>query len=259
MQIWGKVFGALIGFMFGRFLGALVGAYLGHQYDKSRFIKQYASRVQHIQSQFSRTTFALLGRIAKANGRVTESDIMVATMLMDQLKLHGQARSDAQQAFRDGKRADFDVKAQLREFHRATQGVNDLRKMFLEIQVQMALHDGELHASELAILRLIADELGLARQLDATIASMQAEHKYHQANRSQSNKMATADAYSILGVKQSDSDQTIKRAYRRLMNEHHPDKLVAKGLPEEMMKLAKDKAQDIQSAYDSVKADRGMR
>lgn len=67
------------------------------------------------------------------------------------------------------------------------------------------------------------------------------------------------DAYEVLGLDEQASDQQVKRAYRKLMNEHHPDKLVAKGLPAEMMELAKQKAQDIQAAYDSVKQDRAMR
>ena len=58
------------------------------------------------------------------------------------------------------------------------------------------------------------------------------------------------DAYDLLGVDKEADSKTIKRAHRKLMNEHHPDKLVAKGLPPEMMEVAKQKAQEIQSAYD---------
>ncbi|HBF47147.1 MAG TPA: molecular chaperone DjlA, partial [Shewanella frigidimarina] len=65
--------------------------------------------------------------------------------------------------------------------------------------------------------------------------------------------------YVLLGVQESASDQDVKRTYRKLMNEHHPDKLVAKGLPEEMMELANTKAQDIQAAYERIKTSRGMR
>jgi DnaJ like chaperone protein len=67
------------------------------------------------------------------------------------------------------------------------------------------------------------------------------------------------EAYEILGVKPSASDAEVKKAYRRLMNQHHPDKLVAKGLPEEMMKLATAKAQEIKGAYERIKSARGMR
>jgi DnaJ like chaperone protein len=66
------------------------------------------------------------------------------------------------------------------------------------------------------------------------------------------------DAYAVLNVSADASDAEVKRAYRRLMSQHHPDKLVAKGLPEEMMKLATQKTHEIRQAYDRVKAARGL-
>jgi DnaJ like chaperone protein len=61
----------------------------------------------------------------------------------------------------------------------------------------------------------------------------------------------------VLGVAAGATDAEVKTAYRRLMNQHHPDKLVAKGLPEEMVALATEKTQEIKAAYDTVKAARG--
>ena len=69
--------------------------------------------------------------------------------------------------------------------------------------------------------------------------------------------MTLRDAFGVLGVEKSDDKATVKRAYRRLMSQHHPDKLVSKGLPEEMIKLATDKTQHIQKAYEKVKESRG--
>ncbi|MBR9726413.1 co-chaperone DjlA [Shewanella intestini] len=258
MFIWGKVFGAIIGFMFGRVVGAIFGCWLGHQFDRRRMISQYNNNIRNVQSVFFRSTFALLGNMAKATGRVTEADIQIASLLMDRLNLIGQSRIDAQQAFRDGKQASFDINQQLKEFATASRGQHALRRMFLEIQVQMALHDGDLHKNEMAILTSIASELGLMAQLKQIIANIQSEFSHHKAS-SQPHSMTVPEAYALLGVEESSSDQQIKRAYRKLMNENHPDKLVAKGLPEEMMALAKGKAQDIQSAYQLIKSERGMR
>ncbi|MBS2140066.1 DnaJ domain-containing protein [Escherichia coli] len=67
------------------------------------------------------------------------------------------------------------------------------------------------------------------------------------------------DACNVLGVKPTDDATTIKRAYRKLMSEHHPDKLVAKGLPPEMMEMAKQKAQEIQQAYELIKPQKGFK
>ena len=73
-----------------------------------------------------------------------------------------------------------------------------------------------------------------------------------------SEQQSLDDAYHILGVAASDDEKTIKRAYRKRMSEHHPDKLVSKGLPEQAMEIAKKKAQDIQSAYELIKQKRGF-
>lgn len=261
MRIWGKFFGAAIGFMFGKVVGAVIGLWLGHQWDKrgsqiSAVLKDGKTR----QALFFNSTFAVMGHMAKASGQVTQVDIRIATLLMDQMKLTGEAREDAQQAFREGRDSDFDLAACIKAFKVISMGRKELLQMFLEIQIQTALSDGELHPKEHAILLVVAKGLGFSKeQLDDLLKRWQAEFKFHSEGGANSNKPSIADAYQLLGVTQSVSDQDIKRAYRKLMNEHHPDKLVAKGLPEEMMELAKRKAQDIQMAYDTIKADRGMR
>lgn len=200
-----------------------------------------------------------MGHMAKASGRVTENDIRLASMIMDQMRLNGDARRDAQQAFRDGKSADFDLRGCLRSFRMLTMGRPELLQMFLEIQLQTALADGELHPNELEILHTIGKELGFnRRQLDELLSRWQAEFRFRQSHGN-AQMQPIGQAYSVLGVTAESSDQEVKRAYRKLMNEHHPDKLVAKGLPPEMMEIAKHKAQDIQTAYDRVKLERGMK
>ena len=259
MRVWGKFFGFVIGFMFGKFFGAILGLWLGHMYDRRQGLTGAIRNAKERQSLFFKTTFAVMGHVAKASGQVTEIDIRIATMLMDQMQLKGEARREAQQAFREGKDADFDLEGTLRSFRSISMGRNELLQMFLEIQIQTALSDGELHPKEHSILLKVAQEIGFSRlQLDELLKRWQAEINFHQSGRG-NVKTSITDAYSILGIVESASDQDVKRAYRKLMNEHHPDKLVAKGLPQEMMELAKNKAQDIQAAYDRVKTARGMR
>ncbi|ACA85313.1 MULTISPECIES: co-chaperone DjlA [Shewanella] len=259
MRIWGKFFGFAIGFMFGRIIGGVIGLWLGHLYDKksaqlSGIIGSGANR----QTLFFKTTFSVMGHVAKASGQVTETDIRIATMLMDQMQLKGEARAEAQAAFKEGKESDFDVKACLKTFRLISMGRKELLQMFLEIQIQTALSDAKLDPKEHEILLTIAQELGFSRiQLDELLKRWQAEFNFHQGGNN--NQTSIEDAYSLLGLTEASSDQEVKRSYRKLMNEHHPDKLVAKGLPPEMMELAKTKAQDIQAAYDRVKTDRGMR
>ncbi|MGB0893726.1 MAG: co-chaperone DjlA [Parashewanella sp.] len=260
MQIWGKLFGAIIGFMFGRFFGAILGLWLGHMYDKRKGFEGFIKTAAKRQGQFFNSTFAVMGHVAKASGQVTETDIRIATMLMDQMRLQGQMRKDAQNAFRKGKQPDFDIKQCLSEFRQVAGNRQELLQMFLEIQIQTALADGELQPKEQQILATIAQELGFSStQLQQMLKRWQAEFKFHQAGKSGNSTTSLTDAYQLLGLVETATDQQVKRAYRKLMNEHHPDKLVAKGLPEEMMELAKRKAQDIQAAYDKVKHQRGFK
>ena len=262
MRLWGKFFGFVIGFMFGRIFGALLGLWLGHLYDKraggGASFSQILGQAKNRQGIFFNTTFAVMGHVAKASGRVTETDIRIATMLMDQMRLTGEARKEAQQAFREGKEPDFGLRSSLQAFRAVTQGRQELVQMFIEIQIQTALSDGELDPAEHAILMTVAQELGYGRgQLDELLKRWQAEYRFHQT--SNGNKTSISDAYNLLGINAEATDQEVKRAYRKLMNEHHPDKLIAKGLPPEMMEIANRKAQDIQAAYDRVKSERGMR
>jgi DnaJ like chaperone protein len=81
----------------------------------------------------------------------------------------------------------------------------------------------------------------------------------HGRQPQQPEALAVKDAYAILNVSAAATDKEVKQSYRRLMNQHHPDKLVAKGLPEEMMKLAAQKTDEIRKAYERIKEVRGMR
>lgn len=294
MRYIGKIIGAVLGFqIFHSFLGVIIGLFFGHFADKKLYelgtvVSSVFGRNLTRQSLFTQTTFAVLGHMAKAKGRVTEDDIHLARQLMVRLKLDDAAQKLAQQAFTLGKEADFPLRLVIREFREACGQRTDLLRFFVEVQMQAALQDGELDANEQQILFTIAETLGMSRmQFEQMIAMvMAAQHfrsgfqqqyqqqggyqqgHYQQGNYqhsqggygSYSNSAASIEAaYKVLGVSASDDQNTVKRAYRKLMNEHHPDKLAAKGLPDEMMELAKEKAQQIQAAYDLICKTKGWK
>ncbi|WP_163932089.1 co-chaperone DjlA [Paraferrimonas sp. SM1919] len=246
MAIKGKLWGALIGFALGRIFGALIGLVIGHWYD----LQRHQPALQK-QNAFLYATFSVLGHIAKASGVVTRSDINLAVALMDKLELNTEARRSAQQAFTDGKAADFELAKVIKTLRNNTIGRRDVRQMFVEVQVQMALNDGKLDASEVTILYKIGQYLSFSQsEIDNLLEQTKAHYRSHQGGGS---KMTQSDARKILGVSTDADAKTIKRAYRKAMAKHHPDKLVAKGLPQEAINLAKEKAQDIQLAYDCLK------
>ena len=274
MQYWGKVIGVAVALMMGGgFWGVVLGLLVGHMFDKarSRRVNWFANQQQR-QSLFFATTFEVMGHLTKSKGRVTEADIHIASLFMDRMNLHGDSRSAAQQAFRVGKSDNYPLREKMRQFRSVCFGRFDLIRMFLEIQIQAAFADGSLHPNERDVLYVIAEELGISReQFDQFLRMMQGGAQfgggYHQQSQGghgggwqQAQRGPTLeDACNVLGVKPSDDATTIKRAYRKLMSEHHPDKLVAKGLPPEMMEMAKQKAQEIQKAYELIKEQKGFK
>lgn len=274
MQYWGKILGLLLGILSGGGLWAIVlGLLFGHLVDNARNKRRggFFANQQARQDLFFRTTFQVMGHLAKSKGRVTEVDIQNASMIMDRMRIHGTRREDAQQAFREGKQNGYPLREKLRELRRICFGRADLIRMFLEFQLHAAFADGVLHPNERQVLYVIAEELGLSRvQLDQLLQMIESGRQFGQSGGWQGQQgqqsgyrpasgPTLADACKVLGVKSSDDVSTIKRAYRKLMTEHHPDKLVAKGLPQEMMELAKQKAQEIQAAYDLIKREKGFK
>ncbi len=268
-----------MGFMAGRWPGAILGLIVGHMFDRGysqdfsqmggfgRFFTDRDSFKQ--QAIFFHTLFATLGHLAKADGAVTSAEIQVATRLMDEMDLVGDDRVAAQNAFREGKAADYPINTAVKEFVDSCHGRRDILQIFLEILIQASFSDGKLTAEEYSVLEKVARSLKFKRSdLDYLIGMYEAEIRFrakgrqHQQQQQRSHQYSSAqqeaDAYRILGVSANADPQAIKKAYRKLMATHHPDKLMSKGLPEQAMQIAKQKAQDIQAAYEFIKTKRGF-
>ncbi len=261
MSWWGKVIGGAFGFMLGGPLGAVLGAAFGHQFDKGLDGVDRETLApgdtERVQVAFFTATFSVMGHMAKADGQVTRDEIALAQAVMARMELTPPMRQAAIRLFDQGKQAGFPLDDVLDQFRREAHRRRNLLRMFLEIQLQAALADGTLHAAERRVLERVCERLGLARaELDALEAAFRAE-RHHQRTRP-TQRPVLADAYAILGVDERAGDAEVKRAYRRLLSQHHPDKLVAKGLPEEMMKLATQKTHEIRQAYEAVREARGF-
>ncbi|MFH0266046.1 co-chaperone DjlA [Vibrio rumoiensis] len=278
----GKLLGILFGSMIGNIPGAIIGCFIGHQFDKARRRQQGfqsafgsgASQAER-QTEFFQAAYAVMGHVAKAKGQVTKEEIQLASVMMDRMNLTGEQKKIAQEAFRQGKESSFPLEETLRKVRFSAGRRRDLLQFFLELQISAAFADGSLHPSEINVLQIVAAELGFTAQyLQQRLRMQEAAFRFqqgggfggyqHQGQQSGGQwqqgptRSQLDDAYELLGVDKNADAKTIKRAHRKLMNEHHPDKLVAKGLPPEMMEVAKQKAQEIQSAYDLVKKDKGF-
>jgi len=284
MHIFGKILGTFFGFLFGGPFGAVFGLFIGHQFDKARRLRQAGfhssfgsgpSQAER-QEEFFKAAFAVMGHVAKAKGQVTREEIQLATTMMERMSLHGEQRRAAQDAFREGKESDFPLETVLERVRISSGGRFDLMQFFLELQISAAFADGDIHPSERNVLHKIARGLGFSsEQLEQRLRMQEAAFRFQQGGfggqaggghshqsggswQQASTADQLSDAYKLLGVDGSADSKTVKRAYRKLMNEHHPDKLMAKGLPPEMMNVAKEKAQEIQNAYDLIKKAKGF-
>ncbi len=266
MSWWGKVIGGAFGFMLGGPLGALFGAALGHNFDlgqrggKPTPDLEFDAR-ERTQTAFFGATFAVMGHLAKVDGRVTRDEVQAATAIMDQLGLDPFLKEVAQSLFRQGREREFDLHEVLEQLRREALGRKNLLRLFIEIQLVAAYADGVLHPAERQLLLQICDRLGFSRYEFSVLDAMTRANRRYRAGTghpARETGMSLKDAYAMLHVSPKAEPPDIKRAYRRLMSQHHPDKLVAKGLPEEMVKLATQKTQEIKAAYEKVREARGF-
>lgn len=273
MGWWGKVIGGAVGFALGGPLGALLGAAFGHQWDDKPEAKrrgrvewvnwERSSEQELIQSAFFTATFSVMGHLAKSDGRVSEHEIQLAQQVMAQMNLDEAQTRAAKRLFIEGKRPDFPLDEVLDQLRQETMRRHTLLQVFLEIQVQFAYADGVMHEAERRLLLHIFERLGFSQRefhhIDQLVRAAFHFAGEQQADTQGSRRNRLRDAYGVLGIEEGASDDEVKRAYKRMMNQHHPDKLVAKGLPEEMIRLANEKTQEIKAAYELVKESRGLR
>ena len=257
----GKAVGGVLGLMVGSYVGLAVGVLVGHQFDRGLAKRSGDGRLagftpEHIQSSFFRSTFAVMGHIAKADGRVSETEIRAARLVMHGMKLTPAQVESAVEHFTEGKSPGFPLDATLGRLHSQLQDRTDLTRAFAEIQVQAAVAAGPIGRTKRNLLWQVARALGLGR---VELAQIEALVRAHQARGAGRELVSLEDAYEVLGVEPGASDQEVKTAYRRLMNQHHPDKLVSRGLPESMMGVAEQKTQEIRAAYERIKSQRDFK
>jgi len=273
MSFWGKIIGAILGSFIAGPFGFILGLIIGHFFDVG-LNKQWQSfqfntgQASQIQQEFFDATFRVMGHIAKADGKVSEAEITAARSVMQRMGLNEQMRLKAIDLFNQGKQPDFNLNEALDRLVQVCHGQNVLLRMFVEMQFQAALAEGSLSKAKQTILQSICTRLGFAplnfvffEDLFGFKQSYQQSYGrtgYQGYQPPRRSGLSLSEAYQLLEVSESASDADVKKAYRKQMSQNHPDKLVSKGLPEEMIKLATEKTQKIKAAYDQIAAARGI-
>ncbi len=230
----GKVVGGTLGFALGGPIGAVAGAALGHAFDKKEDLyledsghyqhQQPLSQIEETQMTFFVAAFSMLAKIAKADGRVSEKEIeMIDQFINQELKLDQSSMGEAINIFR----------------HQP-----QIISLMMDILIRVSAADGSISPEEDHMLHTAATIFNYS---DSAFTRLKSSY-VKEVNR----------YYGILNVDETASNDEIKKQYRKLVSEYHPDKIEAKGLPEEFIKFATDKFKEIQEAYDTIRKERGF-
>jgi DnaJ like chaperone protein len=221
-------------------------------------------RRREIEQTFFQTVFRLLGHLAKADGRVSESEVQQTEAYMAEMGLTPEHRKEAIALFKEGSTTDFDSDAQVARFREVCGRRSNLVRMLIVYLVNIALADGELDENEAQVLRRIAGGLGISSAMfEQLLRMIQAQNSFggqQYQGAGGAGGPSRADqlqkAYDALGVSPEVSDAELKKTYRKLMSQHHPDKLMGQGVPEDMVKEATERSQEISKAYELIKSER---
>ena len=262
-MITGKIIGGLIGLVAGGPFTGLLGLFVGHQFDRGLggVLSPISTEQQQlISNSFFETVFSMMGHLAKSDGRISQVEISQAESLMANMGLDTDRRRQAIEIFKLGAAPEFSVKAAMTKFMQTCDGQTNLKRQLLNHLISLAMADGEMHPAEQQVLQLVAEHLGFSAALFAQFIEMVKGQSQFRGSGNRTQKPVTASeldsAYLALGVKVSDSDAEIKKAYRKLISQNHPDKLIGQGMPEDMVKLATERTQSVQTAYDLIVASR---
>lgn len=254
-----KFIGAVLGYSFLGLAGALIGFFIGLLVDRAR---EYGSGGMNPfanaqrQAVFVETLFISMGKLAKADGRVSEDEIAHVEALMQKLGMTTDHRTRAIALFKQGVAPECDLAPVYARFLSVCGHTRHLRQVLLVFLVATAFADGRMHAAEDALLVDIAGRLGYDEATYRQLVDM-VTNRAHFGGAGADTAAPLEDAYKALGVTKDSTDAEIKRAYRKLMSQYHPDKLIGQGLPEDMIAMATEQSQEIQRAYDLITKARG--
>ncbi len=239
MSIWGKVIGGAAGFALGGPLGAFVGALAGHAVDS---MTEAAHDPETRRVAFTVAVIVLGAKMAKADGVVTRDEVKA---FKTAFRIPPEEMPKVAQIFDRAKQESAGFEPYARQLKEIFADQPAVLEELLGALFQIARADGVYHDKEREFLQRVAGIFGFD---DATFQRIEA------------NLMGTeaTDPYAVLGLPRGASQEEVKATYRRLIREHHPDRLIAEGMPQEFIDVANEKLATINAAYEKIRKERAV-
>ena len=271
MNFLGKLIGAMIGFALfrGNPLGMAICIALGHLWDRASVQTHDAGQAAPLS--FIAPLFGLAGAIAKSDGRVSEQEIAATEQLMARMQLSSELRAAAVAQFNAGKQPEYSSADAIMQLKIWCSGRRERAFLLVDLLLDIVCAEGPLAPPKLALVRKLCWSLGMDERQLAAVAAMRgyayvAPENWDEYTRAQNRDRArdaprpTAagkDPYAVLGIERSVGPTEIKRAYRKLISQHHPDKLG--NVPDELKRRAEERAREINAAYEKIQDERGFK
>ena len=244
MSIWGKIIGGTAGFALGGPLGAILGMMAGNVFDKSKNTSYNFHQVSNQQKQnlFALSIIILSAKISKSDGLVTKDEIYA---FKEKFKVSSQDMDQVGKVFNEAKKTSYGYEKIAEQVGQLFSNNKIVLEELLNNLFYIAEADGKISKNELNFLKSVSyyfniDEITFQRIHETRL------------------KDKESDPYKVLGVNRTDSDNIIRNKWIELSKEHHPDNLLAKGLPEEFIQQANKELSSINLAYDKIKQQRGI-
>lgn len=262
---WGKIIGALVGLATLKPWFVLAGLFFGHQFDRGfadryRSFEKQGADISRVSEGFVRALFQTMGHLTKVDGRVSEDEIRAARMVMHRLSLNPAAVRRAIGWFDVGKQAGFPLLQKMREVRRVSARSASDRLMFVRLLLEVVLAKDSLKKQERALIWTICTELDIGRvELAQLEAMIRAQKGFRRSPAGDADAARVRKAYATLAVSPDVSNDEVKKAYRRLMNKNHPDKISGSNPGAEVIAEASRRTREVRGAYEMLKARRSIR